>query len=90
MMVDQTSIPSCNSFECQKKTAAAPIKDTYWSIKDPKEYSVPNFGVDSEIAETQAHEKSTAATMGVTWAPKKVENEKTGEMEWDSMPTATA
>ena len=51
---------------------------------------MPNFGVDSEIAETFAHEKSIATNMGVSWTPKKVENEKTGEMEWENIPTVTA
>ena len=47
--VTSQSRPACNSYECQKGTAAAPLDDVY-KFKD---YSVPNFGVDNEIADSE-------------------------------------
>ena len=47
------SVPSCNSYECKKDTAAANLvgNDIYWTApgKHPKNYFVPDFGVDKDI-----------------------------------------
>ena len=51
----------------------------------PVDYFVPEFGVDSDIADSQSNEKLTSAQLGVTWAPKKDE-----DGEWTKpMPTTT-
>ena len=47
------SRPACNSFECKDGTAAANLRgnDIYWTPqgKHPKNYFVPDFGVDKDI-----------------------------------------
>jgi hypothetical protein len=46
-----------------------------WDLKGytkpdhPINYSVPNFGMDQDIADSLSSEKSTSAQLGHTWAP---------------------
>ena len=43
------SRPACNSFECKTGTAAADLNP----VDKIKEYAVPNFGVDSDILDSE-------------------------------------
>ena len=36
----------------------------------PVDYPVPNFGVDQDIANTQAHEAAAGTALGHTWTPE--------------------
>merc|ERR1719263_1879915 len=42
----------------------------------PMNYPVPNFGVDNDINDSQAHEAAAGASMGHTWTPTKDEDDK--------------
>ena len=50
----------------------------------PKDYFVPNFGVDHDIEHSQAHEKAVSTQLGHTWTPTKDKDDK-----W-VVPTTTA
>ena len=57
------SRPSCTSFECKSGTAAGylPMSDSVlWTPEGdhPKNYFVPDFGVDHDIAASLEHSKS--------------------------------
>ena len=45
-----SSIPACNSIECLTDTAAPDN-----SPKHPMNYFVPNFGLDTDVADTQSN-----------------------------------
>ena len=54
------SRPSCTSFECKKETAAGYLPSSYdvlWTPQHdhPRDYFVPNFGVDSDIGASLEH-----------------------------------
>ena len=56
-----------------------PKKNAY-----PKDYFVPNFGIDHEIADTHAHEAAASATLKHVWTPKQDKDDS-----W-ILPTAEA
>ena len=37
----------------------------------PINYPVPNFGVDSDVAQTQRHAREAEIKLGKTWKPKR-------------------
>jgi hypothetical protein len=49
-----------------------------WDLKESKEikrdYTVPNFGVDHDIADSLASETSTSAQLGINWTPTQDAN----------------
>ena len=49
---NSNSIPACNSIECKTGSAADGPPD-----KLPRDYFVPNFGLDHDIIDTHAHDK---------------------------------
>ena len=69
---EQESVPACTSYECQKKDASSHVNAVqvssdpicssagcnYASEKagPPKDYFVPNFGMDQDIIDSQSHE----------------------------------
>jgi hypothetical protein len=83
------SIPACTSYECHKKDASQVFEAQVSSFSDPicssagcpvrkadasKNYTVPNFGLDRDIIDSQSHERSTEQKLGHTW-------------NWSSAPT---
>ena len=52
VQLDEESIPACNSIECKTGSAADGPPD-----KLPRDYFVPNFGLDHDILDTWAHDK---------------------------------
>lgn len=69
------SVPACTSLGCKTDTVAPGAKDTH-----PKDYPVPNFGLDKDIVDTQKHIKDTEDKLGHVWEHKKDK----------PVPTATA
>ena len=60
--VASASDPICNSAGCTQ----------YKFPKDkdhPKDYFVPDFGIDPDIASTQAHEHAASGRLNHTWTP---------------------
>ena len=51
-----------------------------WKPKEPKthpmNYFVPNFGIDHDIAHSQAHEKAAETRLKHKWVPKKDKDDK--------------
>jgi len=61
-----------------RKTWKYPIDEHGWPFEEfrdnpgyPINYKVPNFGVDSDIAQTQKYTKEAEAKLGKAWKPKK-------------------
>ena len=63
---DKASIPACTSFECKTETAA-PHKLQKDMDKHPKDYFVPNFGMDKEIAASLKHTADQEKRLGHKW-----------------------
>lgn len=57
------SVPACTSLGCEKGSAADPPKDPW-----PKDYKVPNFGTDHDIAVTEKNSAAAEKTLGA-WVP---------------------
>jgi hypothetical protein len=67
------SIPACNSADfpkCLKAETAGPWKLQADMDKHPKDYVVPNFGVDRDIITTRSNLKNAEAKLG-PWVVKK-------------------
>ena len=60
-----SSDPICSSAGCPEKKDPA---------GHPKDYFVPDFGMDKDVIDTQAHIKQQEAAKGHTWTPKQDEN----------------
>merc|ERR1711904_43180 len=78
------SRPACTSFECKEGTAAGylPSSDSVlWTPQHdhPRDYFVPNFGIDTDIGASLDHSKD--------WTPTK-KKDKDGEEVWD-LPSTT-
>ena len=56
------SDPICNSSGCTQYLH--PKSKDY-----PMDYPVPNFGVDKDVLDTQAHEAAASEATGHTWTP---------------------
>ena len=59
-----------------------------WAPKDPaeegpKNYFVPDFGVDHDIAASHKNEQDSASTLKTTWTPKWDEEDQ----KFTDMPT---
>ena len=68
------SIPACNSADfpkCLKAETAAPWKLQADMDKHPKDYPVPNFGVDRDIITTKSNLKNAEAKLG-PWVVKSL------------------
>lgn len=64
------SDPICNSAGCTQYLH--PDKKP----GHPVDYFVPNFGVDRDIADSQAHEAKASAALGHEWTPQKDKDDK--------------
>ena len=64
------SVPACTSLGCEKGSAADPKKDPW-----PKDYKVPNFGADHDIAVSEKNSAAAEKKLGA-WVPKKDEDGK--------------
>ena len=79
------SRPSCTSFECKEGTAAGylPQSDSVlWTPEHdhPRDYFVPNFGVDNDISASLGHSKD--------WTPVQEVDKDTLEKKW-VLPSTT-
>merc|ERR1719272_1702960 len=66
------SIPACNSADfpkCLKAETAAPWKLQADQDKHPKDYVVPNFGVDRDIITTKSNLKNAEGKLGAWVIP---------------------
>lgn len=57
-----------NLAEAEKNLGKWDYKDA--SVSWKLDYKVPNFGVDQDIADSLASEKSTSDQLGTKWEPK--------------------
>ena len=67
VQIDESSDPICSS-------AAAGCPNEKAAASHPKDYFVPNFGVDHDIISTQAHIQQQEALKEHEWIPKQDEN----------------
>lgn len=67
IQIDESSDPICSS-------AAAGCPGEKQAASHPKDYFVPNFGVDHDIIHTQDHIKQQEELQGHVWVPQQDEN----------------
>ena len=65
--VQLASDPICATADCPDVHLSA----DHDPIKYPINYSVPDFGTDSDMLHTAANEKAAAEQLGHTWTPEK-------------------
>ena len=62
VQVDEQSRPACTSFQCEKETAA-PNKLQADMDTHPKDYFVPNFGMEHDIVASETNLKNAEKSL---------------------------
>jgi hypothetical protein len=65
-LMQKTSIPACTSIGCETETAA-PLKLQADMDKHPKDYFVPNFGMDHDIIASESNLKNAEKSLKHQW-----------------------
>lgn len=65
-LAQKSSIPACTSIGCEKETAA-PQKLQADMDKHPKDYFVPNFGMDHDIVASESNLKNAEKSLKHSW-----------------------